>query len=117
GYGASGMQVNQLTINAEPVTAAPEVYNAYLKFLEQPDHLLETDGPPAADDALVVRCSERGCCDAACAPRKHRQKVYYWVPCMYRGEFLELALRTVALRGQPTPVSPYFDVTVRGFKN
>ena len=29
--------MNQLTINAEPVLNAPEVYNAYRSFLEGPD--------------------------------------------------------------------------------
>jgi hypothetical protein len=113
-YGASGMKVNQLTVTAEPVTNAPEVYNAYLAFLKEPEHLMETYEPPTSDEALIVRCAEQGCGDPACAHKKHRHKVYYWVPCAYKDEFFRLALYTVALRGQPTPVSPNFDVTVMG---
>jgi hypothetical protein len=114
-YTASGMQVNQLTINAEPVLNAPEVYNAYLEFLKDPAHLVESAEPPPPHEALIVRCRERDCCDPDCAPVKCRAKVYYWVPCAYRGEFFALCLRAVALRGQATPVSPNFEVTVTGF--
>ena len=52
-----------------------------------------------------------------CCPKKHHNKVYYWVPCAFKLDFFKLSLYTVALRGQPTPFSPEFEVTVKGFKN
>jgi hypothetical protein len=116
GYSASRNRVNQLTINAEPLTNDPQVYNAYLTFLTDPSHLMETNFPPSPEEALIVRCREKGCCDLDCAPRKHHAKVYYWVPCAYRGEFLKLAMYAVALRGQPLVSSPDFLVTIKNLK-
>ena len=117
GYSAGANQVKQLTITAEPVLNAPEVYNAYLEFLKDSAHLVATDEPPPADAALIVRCRYRDCCDADCALSKHRRKVYYWVPCEYRAEFFKLALYVVALRGQPIATSPNFDVTIKSVKD
>jgi hypothetical protein len=117
GYSAGGNQVNQLTINAEPVLNAPEVYNAYLEFLKDPAHLAETNTPPPPDAALIVRCRDRDCCDPDCAPCRCKKKVYYWVPCDYRADFFKLSLHVVAVRGQPTATSPNFDVTVKGLKD
>jgi hypothetical protein len=113
-WNAAGTKVNQLTLTAEPVTSAPEVYSAYLAFLKNPAHLMETPEPPTPDQALIT--SARAVCGgSSCSHWKHHQVVYYWVPCEFRDEFRRLSLYTVALRGQPIMSSPNFDVTVLGF--
>lgn len=114
GYTAGANQVNQLTLNAEPVTD-PEVYNAYFGFLKGKDgrvNFMVTSEPPAPEEALIVRCGKLGCNDFEGCPKKHRHKVYYWVPCAAKSDFFLLSLHAVALRGQPVQVSPTFDVAV-----
>jgi hypothetical protein len=113
-FNATGSQVNQLTITAEPVTTAPEVYNAYLEFLKDPNHLVETRCPPPPNAAVIVRCCAADCC-GVCPPKRNQPRVYYSVPRIYKDDFFKLALYTVALRGQPVAVSPDFDVTITGF--
>jgi len=123
----SATQVNQLTLTAQPVLTAPEVYNSYLNFMKVSDRLRETCDPPPPGTAVVVKCYDADCTDPACGGcdacgqrawwqlrHKERPKVYYWVPVEHRDEFRRLGLYTVAVRGQPTAVTATFDVTVRG---
>jgi hypothetical protein len=111
---ASGSKVNQLTITAEPVTTAPEVYNAYLEFLKEPGHLVESPCPPPPNCALIVRCCAADSC-SVCPPKWHQPRVYYSVPLMYKDDFFKLSMYTVSLRGQPAAVSPEFEATILGF--
>lgn len=117
GSGSAG-QMNQLTITAQPVTNAPEVYNAYITFLKCEDHLRESPEPPPCGAALAVRCYHEGDCDGCCDHgwfhKRPCRKTYYWVPVEYRDAFRRLSVFTVAVRGQPVVVSPNFDVTVLG---
>jgi hypothetical protein len=121
GVGGSAQQVNQLTITAQPVLNSPEVYNAYLTFLKDEDHLRQSCEPPSCGAAIVVKCDEDctevfdcAVCDQTRKRKAHGAKVYYWVPVEYRDDFRRLCLYTVALRGQPSAVSSNFEVTVRG---
>ena len=111
-------QVNQLTITAQPVLNAPEVYNAYLAYLKVEDHLRESCAPPPCGEAIAVRGyldDDCGTCRSHSWWHKNERKlVYYWIPVEYRDDFRRLSLYTVAVRGQSTAVSPNFDVTVRG---
>ncbi len=113
-YNVSGSQVNQLTVNAEPVLTNPEVYDAYLDFLRVKEHLIESVDPPSPEEALLVRTREKGGCGSRCSRRKHHHEVYYWVPCIYKDDFFKMALYSVALRGSPVPISPNFEVTIKG---
>jgi hypothetical protein len=111
-WSAGASQMNQLTVTAEPVST-PDVYNAYLEFLGDPNHLVEWCNPPSAGQAILVQCYEI----PMCGPwwdRHRTQKTYYWVPCEYKNEFLKLALYTAAMRGQTLAVSPEFAVTIKG---
>jgi hypothetical protein len=108
-------KVNQLTITAEPVTTAPEVYNAYLAFLKEPEHLIESTSPPPDGAALIVRCCAPGCDSVACTPKWYQSKVYYWIPCASKDDFFRLALFTVAMRGQPITISHDFEASITGF--
>ena len=113
-YGASANQFKQLTVTAEPVLNNYEVYHAYLEFLSVPEHLVETPEAPPPGAALLVRCMPKSCCDLTEARRHpHKDKTYFWVPCEFRDAFFKLALFTVALRGEPIPVSPNFDVAIK----
>lgn len=109
GLGAS--QTNQLTITAEPVTNSPDVYNAYLKYIAEPGQLVVSEEPPPEGAALLVRCCKPGPCDL-CSHGGCKGKVYYWIPCTYREEFLGLALSVMVLRGEPSKSIPYFAVTI-----
>ena len=113
-YGVAGTKVNQLTVTAEPVNTAPEVYRAYQKFMKVDEHLMETADPPPPGCALpgLVRSSAE-CGGQSCSHRKHHSVVYYWVPSSFKKEFQSLALNTVAVRGQATEISPYIDVMVK----
>lgn len=120
---ATGQQVNQLTITAQPVVNAPEVYAAYLSFLKNADHLREGPCPPSCEEAVIVRCYDGGCDDRACCGsgclrwywHKHdRSRVYYWVPREYADDFRQLCLYAVAVRGQPAAAPQNFEATVQG---
>lgn len=126
---ASAQQVNQLTLTAQPILNAPDVYNAYLAYMKNGDHLRESSCPPPCDAAVAVRCYNADC-DETCSGcdgcgrhgwlwwrKRERPKVYYWIPVEYRDDFRRLSLYTVAVRGQPIAVSPNFEVTVLGVVN
>lgn len=96
-----GKNQAQLTIEAQPVYDQNSVYRAYLEFLEPDDELGErlvaTCDPPPPGAAHICRfCCER----------------YYWVPTQFQADFLKLALRTTALRGDAIEVPRAFQVTV-----
>jgi hypothetical protein len=120
---AGATQVNQLTITAQPVNGAPEVYNAYLSFLKDPDRLREGPQPPGCDEALIFRCYEDPCPEP-CGTRAwgswfHKRvsaKTYYWIPRQHADAFRELSVYAVAVRGQAAPLSSNFDVTALGVK-
>lgn len=113
-WNALATKVNQLTITAEPVTSSPEVYKAYQKFMKDPSHLIMTPEPPPPGQALQIR-SVAMCGGESCSHWKHHPVAYYWVPCAYRDEFRELALRAVAMRGAAAQTSPVFEVSVTGY--
>jgi hypothetical protein len=79
-------QSNQLTVTANPVVDKPDVYSAYLDFVGKPNRLMVTPDPPTPGAAHLVRCYGGS---------------YYWVPAEYRIDFLDLALKTTVMRGQP----------------
>lgn len=94
-----GLQnTNQITINAVPVTASNEVYDAYLEFLAIPDSLITTPDPPPAGAAHI--------CRNYCG-------MYYWIPVTCSGDFFRLALLTTAQRGQTLlPSDEFYAVMV-----
>ena len=113
-HSASATQVNQLTLTAEPVTNSSSVYNAYLKFMKDPAHLIQTSEPPPPGLALLMR-EVTACGDSPCHHRNGCDSTYYWVPCEFNQEFFALSLNAVALRGEPAEFSPNFEVMVLGF--
>jgi hypothetical protein len=98
-YGASGSRMSQLTVTANPVLDSAEVYNAYLAFLDKTGGLIRSCDPPPPGSAHMIRR-----CDG----------VYYWVPAQFRKEFLDLALKTTALRAQPLQAPTAFKTTIAG---
>ncbi|HKB37276.1 MAG TPA: hypothetical protein VKD72_12550 [Gemmataceae bacterium] len=114
-YSIGGSQENQLTITANPVLNNNEVYNAYLEFLEKPERFIASDEPPPPGAAHIVRCAPAAPCESGCEPCKGKscvKKMYFWVPCEYRYDFLRLALVTTVQRGQPLEVPDFFEVAV-----
>jgi hypothetical protein len=95
-------QENQLTVTADPVVNQPTVYRAYLEFLSKPDRLQASPCAPPPGAALV--------CKKSC-------NMYYWVPVEYREDFRALALRAVAMRGEPIEAPEYYEIKIVGLLN
>jgi hypothetical protein len=96
----SAYQTSVLTVTANPVINSNEVYNAYLEFIDpeqKPGRLMKTCEPPPPGAAHIVR---------QCGG------FYYWVPTEFKYDFLQLALVTTVLRGQPLTIPDKFDNTV-----
>jgi hypothetical protein len=94
--GLSGKQENQLTVTGNPVID-PNVYMAYLDFVNKENHLIVTEEPPPEGAAHL--CQE--CCGS-----------YYWIPAEFRIEFLELSLKVGGMRGQPQLAPDFVSATV-----
>ncbi len=95
-FNASGYETAVLTVTANPLINNNEVYNAYIKFVNQtPSPLVKTCDPPPPGAAHICRkCGS----------------VYYWIPTGYKNEFFRLALATTVMR--PTAPADYFENTV-----
>ena len=108
-----GQKVNQLTVTAEPVTTAPDVYQAYETYMRAPSHLMEDYNPPDPDSVIptLIR-SFATCGGSSCQHWRHHPVKYYWVPVGAKQEFLELAIHAMGVRGLPVPGSPDFDVAI-----
>jgi hypothetical protein len=106
-FNPSASQMNQLTVTADPVLNNNEVYLAYLEYLDpnkkhpnsELTRLMKTECEPPPE--LVLCGLVRRCGDW-----------YYWIPAEYKTEFLQLALVTTVMRGQPLEFPDAFDDTV-----
>jgi hypothetical protein len=95
-FNASGYETAVLSVTANPLINNNEVYNAYIKFVNQtPSPLLKTCDPPPPGAAHICRkCGS----------------VYYWIPTDYKNEFFRLALATTVMRAAAP--ADYFENTV-----
>lgn len=83
---------------ANPVTDQNDIYDAYVKFANDPS-------------LFVVSCEDPGC--AAHLVRKHHHK-YYWIPAAAAPKFLELSLLTTFQRGPEAVPSGAYEVNIVG---
>jgi hypothetical protein len=103
----SASQMNQLTVTADPVLNNNEVYQAYLDYLDpnkkhpnsELTRLMKTEFEPPAE--LVL-----------CGLMRRCGHWYYWIPAEYKTDFLQLALVTTVMRGQPLEFPDAFEDTV-----
>ena len=95
---AEARHQQQMTVQGEPVRNLPEVYLAYLQYLNLRDGLLVSTECPPECAAHIWR---QGC-----------DGLYYWIPIERRGDFFDLAMRVTVLRGQPPKAPDAFEISV-----
>ena len=84
-------RVAQLTVTGNPVVDKPQVYQAYLDYLEKyEDGLIESPEAPPAGAYLACKCF----CDS-----------FWWIPIDRRKEFQQLSMQTTTVRSA-TVVEP-----------
>lgn len=96
-----GKRDRQMSFHADPITDAPEIYEAYIQFANDPNLFMETDHDPGCPVHVM---------------KKHCKR-YYWVPCDAGPAFQSLVLRTSFNRGAQPAVSPAYEVEVVAVKD
>ncbi len=115
-WSVMGQKVNQLTVTAEPVNTAPDVYQAYQIFMSNTRNLMEGPSPPPPETFILCR-SYASCGGSGCHHWKHHPEKYYWVPNEAKDDFLRMAIHAVAIRGQaPLPSLNWDNLTILDFE-
>jgi hypothetical protein len=89
----SASRQQQLSVTGVPVIDKPEIYRAYLDFLDKPGSLVRDCNPPPPELAHIVR---------------KVGDTYFYVPATYKREFFQLVLKTTVMRTEPTAPSETF---------
>jgi hypothetical protein len=97
-WSVNASRMSQLSVTGTPVIDHPDVYRAYLEFVDKPGRLVRDCNPPPPGVAHITR---------------KVGKDYFFVPVEYRRDFFELALKTTVMRGEPTAAQEVYTVAVK----
>jgi hypothetical protein len=95
-FGASLERDRTMSFHADPVKAAPEVFEFYQAFVSDPSLFRVSDDEPHCLFHIKKKCGAK----------------WYWVPQEAAGVFLQLALRTTFMRGPETSPPVFWNTTI-----
>lgn len=94
--GADASREGVISFQADPVTDQNDVYEEYVAFAKDPNLFVCTDAPPPCAVHIMRECNGK----------------YYWVPVDAGRKFLDLYLKTTAMRGADIAPAGYFPVVI-----